>query len=132
MASLGTLGGTWSAAASINNTGQIAGSSSLAGDQIQHAFLYSNGEMTDLGTLGGSNSTGASTPAGEVVGSAFAINGFQNAFRDNNGAGMIDLGTMGRNTSVAYGINKLWYGEIVGYSLTSSGQQNASCTATEK
>ena len=58
-----------------------------------------------------------------MVGSAFTLNGFQNAFLDNNGAGMIDLGTLGGNTSVAYGINK--YGEIVGYSLTSGGQQNA-------
>ncbi len=32
---------------------------------------------------------------------------------------MIDLGTLGGGTSTAYGINQ--YGQIVGYSLTSSG-----------
>jgi probable HAF family extracellular repeat protein len=68
---LGTLGGTFSVAFSINNRGWVAGSSTLPGDQEQHAFLW-RGEMTDLGTLGGPNSS-ATFPlneSGELPGSA--------------------------------------------------------------
>jgi probable HAF family extracellular repeat protein len=50
---LGTLGGIDSAANAINSSGQIVGTSELAGSQVVHAFLYSEGTLTDLGTLGG-------------------------------------------------------------------------------
>jgi probable HAF family extracellular repeat protein len=56
---LGTLGGTYSRATSINDSGQVVGNSNIAGDpgnNIHHAFLYSNGTMIDLGTMGGTNS----------------------------------------------------------------------------
>ena len=52
MTDLGTLGGTYSWAFDINDRGQVVGySGTAAGDQ--HAFLYGDGAMTDLGTLGG-------------------------------------------------------------------------------
>jgi len=54
---LGTLGGTQSAAWGINNRGWVAGSANLAGDQTEHPFLWREGVMTDLGTLGGPNGT---------------------------------------------------------------------------
>ena len=61
---LGTLGGDDSEALGINDAGQIVGSSSLclgpssgAGcTTTTHAFLYSAGVMTDIGTLGGNYS----------------------------------------------------------------------------
>ncbi len=53
---LPSLGGTASAGSSINNRGWAAGSSNLVGDQAQHAALWRNGSVTDLGTLGGPNS----------------------------------------------------------------------------
>jgi probable HAF family extracellular repeat protein len=53
---LGSLGGTSSAGASINNVGWAAGNSNLPGDQITHATLWRNGATVDLGTLGGPNS----------------------------------------------------------------------------
>ena len=53
---LGTLGGTFSLAGSVNNRGWVDGYSTLAGDQSQHGFLWRNGVMIDLGTLGGPNS----------------------------------------------------------------------------
>jgi probable HAF family extracellular repeat protein len=46
---LGTLGGTSSAAFSINDSGQITGGSDTSG-QITHAFFYSGGSMSVLGT----------------------------------------------------------------------------------
>src|SRR5262245_45113186 len=47
---LGTLGGKGSVACGINSRGQVVGFSSIATGQL-HAFLWSHGVMTDLGTL---------------------------------------------------------------------------------
>jgi probable HAF family extracellular repeat protein len=56
---LGSLGGTsfQGGDITINNRGWVDGASNLAGDQNHHAFLWINGQMTDLGTLGGPNSS---------------------------------------------------------------------------
>jgi probable HAF family extracellular repeat protein len=53
---LASLGGTVGAGNSINNRGWLAGTSNLPGDQVQHAAVWRNGSLTDLGTLGGPNS----------------------------------------------------------------------------
>jgi probable HAF family extracellular repeat protein len=63
---LGTLGGTFSWAEGINNRGWVDGFSTLPGETCvplppppgcdEHAFLWRDGVMTDLGTLGGPNS----------------------------------------------------------------------------
>jgi probable HAF family extracellular repeat protein len=49
---LGTLGGTESQAAGINDRGDVVGFSRTAGDAAIHPFLLRNGAMKDLGTLG--------------------------------------------------------------------------------
>src|SRR5205085_3138251 len=54
---LGTLGGSSSAATSISDSGLVTGGAGRA-DGSMHAFLYRDGSMLDLGTLGGSASTG--------------------------------------------------------------------------
>jgi probable HAF family extracellular repeat protein len=53
---LPSLGGTSSAGSSINNRGWAAGVSNLPGDQVQHAALWRDDSIVDLGTLGGPNS----------------------------------------------------------------------------
>jgi probable HAF family extracellular repeat protein len=73
---LGTLpGGYESRARAINNRGQIVGTSSVltATDPFEqyanHAFLWEDGTMYDLGTLGGWSSTAmAINDAGQVAG----------------------------------------------------------------
>jgi probable HAF family extracellular repeat protein len=40
----------------LNERGQAIGTSMLAGDESWHAFLWENGKMVDLGTLGGESS----------------------------------------------------------------------------
>lgn len=51
------LGGTNSGGNSITNREWISGYSRLAGDQNRHAALWRDDQLTDLGTLGGPNSS---------------------------------------------------------------------------
>ena len=57
VSSLPTLGGTSNAGNSINNQSWVAGYSRLTGNQSRHAALWRNGSLSDLGTLGGPNSS---------------------------------------------------------------------------
>ncbi len=111
---IGSLGGAHSEANAINNGGQIAGTSDLAGG-ARHAFRSSgkNG-MLDLGTLGGNTSKAADIiSSGTVVGTADTANGAYHAFR-HGGAVIEDLGTLGGKYSEATGIND--NGLVAGFS----------------
>lgn len=67
---IGTLGGKFSFASSINNPGQAAGEAATAKGEI-HAFFWQKGKMTDLGTLGGEDSHARDlNNLGQVVGTA--------------------------------------------------------------
>jgi probable HAF family extracellular repeat protein len=100
----------------INDAGDVAGESRTSTGLI-HAFLYRNSQMMDLGTLGGTRSTGfAINNSGQVVGFSQTSSGDTHPFLYSEGQ-MIDLGTLGGNQSAAIGINDV--GQVVGYSGTS-------------
>ena len=111
---LGTLGGESSWAYAINQSGQVAGGSTVA-DGNQHAFLWTPGQgMQDLGTLPGALSSTARgiNDLGQVVGeSTFPRTGppepETHAFLWSPALGMKDLGTLGGGltSSVAFDIN---------------------------
>jgi probable HAF family extracellular repeat protein len=124
---LGTLGGSWSWAFAINDSGQIVGYAMTSGDQYGHAFLY-DGTMHDLGTFGGTSSAARGINAsGQVVGNAMTSgDAAMHAFLYDGT--MHDLGILGAvnpfpglsNRSYALAINDC--GQVVGSSTTSYDQ----------
>lgn len=118
---IGSLGGQ-SEAYDINNSNQITGDSYHGEENLRYtAFLYDNGAMTDLGTLGGIKSLGnALNDDGHVVGWSDRVDGKTEAFL-YDGTKMIGLGILdGGAYSEAYDINA--HGQIVGLSDSSAGQ----------
>jgi probable HAF family extracellular repeat protein len=116
MLDLGTLGGTLGFPMALNNRGQVAGGSNLAGDLTLHPFLWDRGVLTDLGTLGGSFGVANwINDTGDVVGGSTNQNdqAFL-AFLWRNGV-MTNLGTLSSDAcSNAGGINPK--GQVVGTS----------------
>jgi probable HAF family extracellular repeat protein len=138
MTDLGTLGGTmggefllgFESSLLINNRGHVVGTSSLAGDQVIHPFLWSHGVMRDLGTLGGDNGAAVwLTDNDEVVGDADLPNSppgcqstscIHHGFLWKDGV-MTDLGTLGTDPcSRAVMTNSK--GQIVGSTISNCGQ----------
>lgn len=131
---LGTLGGEASVAQGLNNLGQVVGwSNSTTG--ARRAFLYSDGTMTDLGTLPGGTTSRATAinNVGQITGES-GINAFGPFFREfvqafvwQNGS-MQSLGALYCPCSfnTRYGISTAWsindLGQIVGWSETVRGR----------
>ena len=135
---MGTFGGTNSLAGYINLRGQATGGAEntdpdpwnfgglfgLPSPTAWHAFIWQNGVLQDLGTLGGPDSAGGViNEPGQLVGSSFT-NDIPNRlpmesrlldpFLWQNGAGMTDIGTLGGTFGIGNAINN--HGEVVGFS----------------
>jgi probable HAF family extracellular repeat protein len=134
MQDLGTLpGGTDAVALLVNERGQIVGQSYTA-DSIPpptpfcsdfpltlHGFLWENGQMVDLGTLGGSCAfTYALNNRGQVVGQATLAGDQTSHPYIWDRKTMMDLGTLGGTYGFASWINDP--GAVVG-SATNQGDQ---------
>jgi probable HAF family extracellular repeat protein len=131
-----------SLAESINNRSWVAGWSNLPGDQNEHAFVSVAGYVTDLGTLGGPNSSVGSpvhNELGELAGysdtsqidpldeqfcfaTPYICRGF--VWRDGQ---MTALPTLGGNNSYATGMNN--WGQVIGFA--ENGTQDPNCVAPQ-
>jgi probable HAF family extracellular repeat protein len=112
----------------INDSGQVVGKACTPSGN-EHAFLYSGGKMTDLGSLAGPNGpiSGANdiNNLGQVVGeseTSFTFSSTNHAFLWSNGK-MTDLGTLGGTESFAYAINDS--SQIVGAASITNGPEHA-------
>jgi probable HAF family extracellular repeat protein len=106
----------------VNNRGQVVGSSSTTSG-VQHAFIWEDGTVIDLGTLGGLfSSARAINKRGQIVGVAEDANGDDRAVLWEDGT-ITDLGTLGGPSSHARGINDR--GQLVGESTTAEGALRA-------
>ena len=121
--SLGTLGGSRSSAAAINDAGVIVGEAmtGASGDTVHHAFIYDGGVMSDLGTIDDGRSSYASdvNAHSEVVGISNTPDGLLVGFA----YGMRRLPTLGGDYSYASAINDA--GLIVGFADDEGGTERA-------
>jgi len=110
---------TW--AYQINNSGQVVGRY-LSENWTDNAYLWQNGQRTDLGYFGGISSLASDiNESGQIVGWFKTTKEKFNPFLWQNGE-MIDLGTLGFNGG-AQGINN--QGQVVGYSGLAFGVTHA-------
>ena len=126
MNSLGTLGGTQSEAFGINDSGQVVGGAQN-GSGNYRPFLWQNGTMTNLGTLGGESvnpdhRAEAINASGDVCGRSYTSGGAKHAFLWDGS--MTDLGVLtGGTESWAFGINDSQI--VVGTSNVTGGAYHA-------
>src|SRR5271170_3296343 len=119
MVDLGNFGGTCTIHNNLNNSGQVVGFSTVAGDNYQRGFLWNDGHLRNLrGSIGGKN-TGAIAinENGAAVGFAYlAGETTYHAALWRDVEHLTDLGTIGSDLcAFAQGING--QGQVVGDSL---------------
>jgi probable HAF family extracellular repeat protein len=110
-----------SSAVGINVRAEVVGQM-MVKKNLHHAFLWSNGKVTDLGTLQGGNSSASGiNAAGHVVGYSDVGRQRLHAFLWKEGR-MHDLGTLGGQGSEAMAINDK--DQVVGTADTSEANDH--------
>jgi probable HAF family extracellular repeat protein len=139
---LSLLGGTYAIANGINDKGWVTGVGALSSGN-NHASRWAHGQVLDLGTLGGPNSSSGwpvKSNAGDISGASdtSTIDPYSENFCGDNVSDtclgfdwrdgvMHPLPTLGGNNASAAGNNSR--GDIVGYAETAT--QDPSCNAPQ-
>ncbi len=120
---LGTLNSNgYSVARAVNATAEVTGAAGTTNSNLSDVFVYSDGAMTSLGTLGGTSGIGNGINAsGQVAGYSQNSSGAYRAFL-SSGSALTDIGDLGGGSAVAYALNDL--GEVVGSAVTASGENH--------
>lgn len=128
MQKLGSLGSD-SFGISINDQGEVTGHYPENSSRYSRAFVTSAGKMIDLGTLGGSTSSGNGiNVSGQISGwSTTGFRGQVRAFLKNGTDRMIDLGALGGSNSRGTVINDS--GQVTGSAQLSNGKWHAFITS---
>lgn len=102
----------------VNNQGLVVGMTNVSATPrtLDHAFVTDNDTLLDLGSLDNSISSTATAinNAGVIAGYSGTQSGYEHAFVKDADGTMLDLGTLGGNSSQANGINDK--GQITGSS----------------
>jgi probable HAF family extracellular repeat protein len=107
----------------INDFGQIIGWGRDNSTEEIVSFLFEDGILTELGTLGGyATQPYAMNNAGHVIGQSWTSAGQNHAFIWEDGI-MTDLGTFGGRDSRALSVNE--FGQVVGGSEKTGGRERA-------
>jgi probable HAF family extracellular repeat protein len=105
----------------INRWGEVAGTQVELNNDIR-AYVWSDGQLTLLGTLGGTTIARGINRHGEVVGLSYVDARTFHAYFWSDGH-LQDIGTLGGSNSVATGINR--HRRISGYSRRADGRTHA-------
>jgi probable HAF family extracellular repeat protein len=120
------LGGPRSQAFGIDEAGDVVGSSTvLPPPFVDHAVVWwADGQVTDIGTLGGNTAARSINARGEVVGAGQVCPGCAfHAFYWSHDDGLIDLGTFGGTRSFAFEIDVR--GRVAGFYETADQVRHA-------
>jgi len=112
----------YSVARAVNSTAEVTGAAGTNNSNLSDIFLYSNGTLTSLGTLGGNSGIGNGINAtGQVAGYSTNSAGTYRAFL-SSGSTLTDIGDLGGGSAVAYAINDV--GQVVGSAVTAKGENH--------
>jgi probable HAF family extracellular repeat protein len=124
------LGGSFSVALGVNGLGQVVGYFHTAAAHMasrNRVFLYSDQQVTDLGTFGGQDGiVTAINDSGQMIGTYGTEPKADYAERIAflySGGKVINLGTLGGKTTTATDLNNS--AQVVGHSQTRSGENHA-------
>lgn len=124
---LTSIGNSATVAFGVNSTDDVVGEYQPGSETLgtgMHAFLFTGGVLTDIGTLGGTTSwANRINDSGQIAGTSYlANNSFHPFLYDKSTGVMSDLGTLGGDFSEAAGINAS--GEVIGSSGLLPGNVN--------
>ena len=119
IADLGTINTNgYSVAKGVSVGGEVTGAAGSYTTNLSQVFVYSDGKISSLGTLGGNTGIGNGiNGSGQVAGYSTNSKGTYRAFV-SSGNKLVDIGDLGGGSAVAYGINDV--GQVVGSAVTAN------------